>query len=472
MKKGRFAIAAAIILGVFAIFSFNGVGEVATQGQEAYPYVEPEEGGKADEPADHITDAEREAYFKEISLNMEMLRRQGRLEPARPDAVPLSWPVRKADHAAGFTLDAISNFVDHNPAFPNQLRDWNCGTRTYDQSSGYNHKGIDIFSWPFSWNSMDNDEVEIVAAAPGTIVAKFDGNQDRSCSFNSTQWNAVYIRHSDNSIAWYGHLKRNSLTSKSVGDSVALGEKIGIMGSSGNSTGPHLHMELYNSTGQLQDPYQGTCNLMNENSWWGQQPAYRTPKINRLITQSAAVVMPNCDPATPNLQDVFRPGESVRVTAFYRDQTQGQATQYSLRRPDGTAYASWSHVSPQTYSASYWGPWIWPLATDVPGGEWTFRAVFNGLTYEHQFTVDVNATVSGRIVDTLGRGVRGATVLIVSPTSEVRSVVTSSLGYYQFDEVRVGATYTVSANSKRFRFLSRNVAVTDDLTDIDLEGIE
>ena len=89
-----------------------------------------------------------------------------------------------------------------------------------------------------------SDAVRIVAAAPGTIVSKTDGNFDRNCAIGSGQWNAVYVRHADNSVAWYGHMKSGSLTTKAVGETVVTGEYLGIVGSSGSSTGPHLHFEI------------------------------------------------------------------------------------------------------------------------------------------------------------------------------------------------------------------------------------
>ena len=154
---------------------------------------------------------------------------------------------------------SISNYVDHNSAYPNQLQDYNCGTKTYDTSSGYNHQGIDIFTWPFTWKMVDDNSVEIIAAAPGQIIAKGDGQFDRSCGFNNNPWNAVYVRHGDGSVAWYGHMKNGSLTTKNVGDFVNLGEYLGIVGSSGNSTGPHLHFEVYQNDTytNLIDPYTG-----------------------------------------------------------------------------------------------------------------------------------------------------------------------------------------------------------------------
>jgi hypothetical protein len=123
----------------------------------------------------------------------------------------------------------ISNYIDQNPSFPNQLLDYNCGNRTYDISSGYNHAGTDIFTWPYYWQKMERNIVQVIAAAPGTIIAKSDGNFDQNCSFTACDWNAVYIMHADGSVAWYGHMKAGSLTNKTVGQTVLTGEYLGIV---------------------------------------------------------------------------------------------------------------------------------------------------------------------------------------------------------------------------------------------------
>lgn len=441
--------------------------------QQTRTTTEPAGGGEAPLlPSDEIIEKQRARIHSEIRDNIAMLESQGLLAPASPEFVALSWPVRKASGVTDFGVDAISNYVDHNPSFPSSVIDWNCGTRTYDQASGYNHKGIDIFTWPFTWKKMDNDQVEVVAAANGTIIAKHDGNFDRSCGFNANFWNAVYVRHADNSVAWYGHLKNGSLTAKSVGDTVLVGEKLGVVGSSGNSTGPHLHFELYNSAGQLQDPFQGPCNSMNAFTWWAQQEPYRATRINRLMTQSGAPVFPVCpNQETTNEKTLFRPNQALTTAAYYRDQTVGQQTLYSLLRADGSVFASWTHTSPNTYSASYWY-WNWTIPPNPPNGIWKFRAVFNSTAYEQEFTVDSNATVSGRVLDSSGRGLRNAVVSITSSQNVTRSVPTSSLGFYSFDNVHVGGTYTVRVASRRFRFDTRQLAVNDNLANIDFVGME
>ncbi len=453
--------------------TYLSYGAIDPSQAQQFPVYEAAGGGEAPNlPSDEITEEQRDAIQKEITSNIAQLQAQGALAPATPQFVALSWPVRKAPGLADFDVDAISNYVDHNPGFPGLVLDWNCGTRTYDQASGYNHKGIDIFTWPFTWKKMDGNQAEIVAAAAGTIVAKHDGNFDRSCGFNSNFWNAVYVRHADGSIAWYGHMKNGSLTAKPVGESVSAGEKLGVVGSSGNSTGPHLHFELYDPNGKLQDPYQGPCNSMNTGSWWSDQEAYRSPRINRLMTQSSGPIFPSCpNQETTNEKTLFRPGQSLTTAAYYRDQSLGQQTVFTLLRPDGSIFANWFHNSPNTYSASHWY-WTWTIPPNPPNGTWKFRATFNSNLYEQEFTVDSYASVSGQVVDSTGRGLRNAVVSISNSQNIVGSVPTSSLGYFNFRDVQVGSVYEIRVTSRRYRFDPLQVVVNDNVTNVQFTGLE
>lgn len=462
----------AAALAMFVYFGSPGLRSTA-QEQSDFPMIEPGGGGEYEfKPVDEISAEDREWIHARISENLERLGRGGRLEPARPDAVPLNWPIRKADGVPWFSVDAISNYVDHNSSFPNQLRDWNCGTRTYDTTSGYNHAGIDVFLWPFPWNSMDNQSAEIVAAAPGVIAFKSDGFADRSCAMSGGMWNAVYVRHSDNSVAWYGHMKLGSLTTKAVGESVAAGEKLGIVGSSGNSTGPHLHFELYNANNQLQDPYQGSCNGLNANSWWASQEPYRVLRLNAITTGSAAPVQPACGNETTNIKTVFQPGDSIFVTAFYRDNLLGPGAQFALVRPDGTNYTTWTQNFTQTYGGSWWW-WQWILTTNVPTGNWKVRATYDGNVFETPFVVATpSASISGRVTTPAGLPLRSAVVSLIDPAGARRLATTSSFGTYSFENVPTGATYTMSVFSRRFRFTARTQAVNASLANIDFVGQE
>ena len=108
--------------------------------------------------------------------------------------------------------------------------------RLWDTYPG--HNGIDI-----SFANCYGEPVYAVAA--GTVRYTQDGwtpahGVDGMWSFG----NSVFIEHGDGWISAYGHLSVLAVTS---GETVAQGQLIGYIGSTGNSTGPHLHLALYHN---------------------------------------------------------------------------------------------------------------------------------------------------------------------------------------------------------------------------------
>lgn len=384
-RKIRVGITAVIII----ILSVLGLRYRAAASQEAAPPTPTAMGGGEMEPehVDHLSPEQRAEIEAVLAENSEILAENGRLPaPNLAADVAFAWPLKQA---AGFNdpgYQVVTGYVDHNPAFPDQLRDYACGSQTYDTASGYNHQGTDYFLWPFGWNKMDAGAVQVVAAAAGIIIGKSDGNYDRSCSFNSNPWNAVYVRHADNSVAWYGHLKNGSVTTKAVGQNVQAGEYLGIVGSSGNSTGPHLHFEVYNNVNNLIDPYSGACNAKNSASWWAVQETYRQTGVNKLTTGFAPVEFPACpNPTISNMQAQFSPGNDVYFTAYYRNQKQNVTGTHTIFRPDGSVFTTWQH-SAGDYTLSWW--WrSYQLPANAPEGVWTYQVVYNGETYRHEFSV-------------------------------------------------------------------------------------
>jgi subtilisin family serine protease len=80
------------------------------------------------------------------------------------------------------------------------------------------------------------------------------------------------------------------------------------------------------------------------------------------------------------------------------------------------------------------------------------------------------ATVSGRVQDSRGYGVRGVSIAILDPsTGVIRYAMTNTFGYYSFGDVTVGRTYIIMAPStKRYTFANetRTITVNQDLADI------
>lgn len=434
---GRLTFASAVWIALVLCF---GAQSVAAQA----PLVPPDGGGSFTAPTDQLSEEAMAAIQAEIDRNVAELRRAGRL--AAPQALPasLEWPLR----ASGLSdpgYSGISNFVDHNPAYPNQLLDYACGQRTYDQASGYNHAGTDFFTWPFPWLKLDNRQVEIVASAPGTIVGKADGYFDRSCSFNNNPWNAVYVQHADGSVGWYGHMKAGTVTSKGVGDTVAAGEYLGSVGSSGSSTGPHLHFELHDNLSAVIDPFQGVCYTPPSGSWWQSQRAYRDSAVNAITTGSAAPSFGSCPaPESPNARWTFAPGATLYFTTYYRDQVAGQVTTYTIRRPDSSIYSSWMHASPETYNASYWY-WIFAnFAPLGPTGTWSFDVSYQGHLSTATFTIGLTPFSD----DPLTAGITPVKAVHITELRERIDVIRTRLGlagYPWTDAALTPGTSTIKA---------------------------
>jgi hypothetical protein len=77
------------------------------------------------------------------------------------------------------------------------------------------------------------------------------------------------------------------------------------------------------------------------------------------------------------------------------------------------------------------------------------------------------AFLSGRVVTADGRGIRGARVTATGLDGVARTALTSTFGYYRFDDLTAGETYVVAVGSKSYRFVPRTVFLADSLTDVD-----
>lgn len=92
-----------------------------------------------------------------------------------------------------------------------------------------NHTGIDL--------SHSNRQSPILAAAAGVVV---------TAGWHDSYGNWVVVTHDINGETYstvYAHLATTPWVN--VGDQVEQGQQLGIMGSTGNSTGPHLHFEIH-----------------------------------------------------------------------------------------------------------------------------------------------------------------------------------------------------------------------------------
>lgn len=168
------------------------------------------------------------------------------LAPASAGAFSLSLPV---DCTLGETC-YIQQYPDRDPG-PGHV-DFTCGPLSYD-----GHSGTD-FALPTL--AAMRDGVMIRAAAPGIVLGTRDGMPD--IAFNDPAapplegrdcGNGLVIDHGDGWETQYCHLAQGSVLPRR-GDRVAAGDALGLMGLSGRTEFPHLHLSVRRH-GEEIDPF-------------------------------------------------------------------------------------------------------------------------------------------------------------------------------------------------------------------------
>ena len=155
-------------------------------------------------------------------------------------SVYVSSPMPTAGQVVSPEMPILPSADEYLPETPDYFNGYiwpTHGTLTsgYGWRWGRMHRGIDV-AGPVG--------TPIVAAAPGVV---------EKAGWNSGGYgNMVEVRHADGSMTRYAH---NSRISVRVGQQVAQGQHIADMGSTGYSTGPHLHFEVH-------IPNRGTVNPM------------------------------------------------------------------------------------------------------------------------------------------------------------------------------------------------------------------
>lgn len=221
----------------------------------------------------------------------------------RPPAGLLAWPI-----------DCIPGETCTHLGYPDIDKDgkaFNCAQPGYK-----GHEGTDI---SITWDQMDSG-ASVSATADGQVLWVFDGKYDRcpddahpDCQAPPDDWwqpgqsngyrvctklgnycgtgqdnqgkcfwcfdggNVVVIRHNTGKLfaTRYDHLKKNSII-VAAGQTVSRGEKIAEVGSAGNSTGPHLHFEVWGTKGFMGfvDPWKGECGPNFDDDYWINQPSW------------------------------------------------------------------------------------------------------------------------------------------------------------------------------------------------------
>lgn len=138
-----------------------------------------------------------------------------------------------------------------------------------------------------SFDTMDAGSATIIAAADGVVVDTEEDQYDHchtenaevTCDGHPIRGNYVILEHENGLVTRYWHLMTDSVE-VAIGDEVACGDLLGMMGSSGVSTMPHLHFEVNvgDRDGEAIDPYAGPYS-QPESLWIEQVDAYGLPAL-------------------------------------------------------------------------------------------------------------------------------------------------------------------------------------------------
>ena len=82
------------------------------------------------------------------------------------------------------------------------------------------------------------------------------------------------------------------------------------------------------------------------------------------------------------------------------------------------------------------------------------------------------AAVNGKVLTSDGRGLRNTTVSITNSQGVVLTATTSSFGFFSFDNIATGETYTIRILSRLFRYPPQSLQIDCNLTLPDFVGLE
>ncbi|MET7860987.1 LysM peptidoglycan-binding domain-containing M23 family metallopeptidase [Streptomyces sp. NPDC005318] len=91
-----------------------------------------------------------------------------------------------------------------------------------------------------NWSSGSHTGIDFPVAT-GTSVKAITSGTVVTAGWGGAYGNQVVIKHADGRYSQYGHL---SSLSVSAGQTVTVGQQVGLSGATGNVTGPHLHFEV------------------------------------------------------------------------------------------------------------------------------------------------------------------------------------------------------------------------------------
>ena len=250
----------------------------------------------------------------------------------------------------------LVNHVDVDPG-PG-VRDYACGKRSYD-----GHKGTDIAIRDLV--AMEKG-VDVLASAAGVVKATRDGMRDIDVTVAGLEsvkgrecGNGLVLDHGQGWETQYCHMRRGSVMVRK-GDTVNRGRKLGLVGSSGRSQYPHVHLSV-RWKGQVVDPFAGLGR--EKDCGPGPAPLWRSGALAALMGESTALynagfaaAAPKPETARSGLLSAARLSADAPALVLWVDMfcaRKGDALHFRITAPGGRPFIEKTVVLKKTQARRF-----------------------------------------------------------------------------------------------------------------------
>ncbi len=245
------------------------------------------------------------------------------------------------------SLCSVQNYIDHDPG-PG-WRDHTCGPLSYD-----GHRGID-FRVPTQIEMRRG--VAVVAAADGRVLIARDGQPDilmqdtgPGTNVDERNGNWVAIDHGGGWVTTYAHLLQGSVAVEN-GQRVERGEKLGLIGLSGNSDFPHVHFAVTHEN-RLLDPFIGeepgaVCGEAGTSLWSPEAEAQIPYRAGGLLSAGFLDRQPTHREVLDGIDAPDRLAADAPVLIFWTGSwglLEGDLMSLTILGPDGEVFVAADHT--------------------------------------------------------------------------------------------------------------------------------
>ncbi|MGX8698766.1 MAG: murein hydrolase activator EnvC family protein, partial [bacterium] len=196
-------------------------------------------------------DADRQNVYQEVLATQEAIRKAEEEERRRLEALRKAEEERKRAEEAKRRAEELARLAAQRVT----------GTGSFGWPAASSGRITDTFrirtDHPVYHDERPHEGLDIGGLGYGAKILASDSGNVITSAYSSSYGNYVVIDHNNGYCTLYAHMQSRSV---SEGDKVTKGQVIGYVGSTGASTGPHIHFEIWKD-GVKVDPAKYFTNL-------------------------------------------------------------------------------------------------------------------------------------------------------------------------------------------------------------------